>query len=472
MNVKELQYVYFVGIGGIGMSALARYFNFLGKKVVGYDKTPSKLTSEIAAEGISIHFEDSIENIPIDIRTSINNQHVLVIYTPAVPSDSNELTYFKENNFTVMKRSQALGLIIKNKRGIAIAGTHGKTSVTTTTTHLLRQSTLGCSAFLGGISKNYNTNFLFSAESEYVVVEADEYDRSFHQLFPEIALITAMDADHLDIYGTHEAVKESFYQFISQITTGGTLLIKYGLDISPVKEILERHAVKVFTYSMDNTSSDFHATNIRKQSGYYLFDIKTPSGTIQDITFNLPGPVNIENSVAAAAISWNTGMQDQFIASGLASFIGVRRRFDFYLKTNDIVFLDDYAHHPEEIKASIVAIKDFYPGKKVTVVFQPHLYSRTQDFAAEFAQSLSLADELILLEIYPARELPIPGVTSKIIFDNVTLDNKILIEKTSLVEHLKNCKIEVLITMGAGDIDNYIGSIKELLSSRLNKSCC
>lgn len=466
MNVKELQYVYFIGIGGIGMSALARYFNFLGKTVMGYDKTPSKLTAEIAAEGIGVHFTDSVENIPAGIRGSLPGRHVLVIYTPAVPSSNTELRYFIDNGFTVMKRSQALGLIIKNKRGIAIAGTHGKTSVTTTTTHLLRQSALGCSAFLGGISKNYNTNFLFSAESDYVVVEADEYDRSFHQLFPEIALVTSMDADHLDIYGTHEAVLQSFYQFVNQITTGGTLIYKQGLDMSPVSDLLARHAVKVYTYSGDDVTADFYACNIRRQMGAYLFDIQTPTGIVANIDFHLPGPVNIENSVAAAAIAWCAGVPPAGIAKGLSTFEGVRRRFDFHIKTAKLVLIDDYAHHPEELKASIAAIKDFYPGRKITVIFQPHLYSRTRDFATEFAQSLSLADELILLDIYPARELPIPSVSSKLIFDNVTTDNKILIDKSQLFETLKSKNIEVLMTIGAGDIDIFLSDISSLLTNK------
>jgi len=467
MNVKELQYVYFVGVGGIGMSALARYFNFLGKKVYGYDKTPSKLIDELVAEGISVHFDDSVELVPAEIRDASQKQHVLVIYTPAVPANHSELTFFMNNGFTVMKRSQALGLIIKNKRGIAIAGTHGKTSVTTTTTHLFRQSDLGCSAFLGGISKNYNTNFLFSAGSEYVVVEADEYDRSFHQLFPEIAVVTAMDADHLDIYGTHQAVIESFFQFMSQITTGGILIYKHGLDISPVKATLDQHAVKTFTYAMNDSRADFHATNIRKQLGCSVFDLVTPSGTINDITFHLPGPVNIENSVAASAVAWCSEIPSDIIAGGLSSFSGVRRRFDFHLKTDKVVLIDDYAHHPEELRASISSVKDFYPGKKITVIFQPHLYSRTKDFAAEFAKSLSLADELILLEIYPAREQPIPGVTSDIIFDKVTISPKMLITKSLLIDTIKKGDYEVLMTVGAGDIDTYIEEIKKVLSCGL-----
>jgi UDP-N-acetylmuramate--alanine ligase len=472
MNVKELKYVYFVGIGGIGMSALARYFNFYGKKVSGYDRTASPLTQTLTDEGILIHYIDSINNIPAEIRNIENKHQVLVVYTPAIPKDSKELRFFFTNGFIVLKRSQVLGLIIKDKRGIAIAGTHGKTSVTTTTSHLLKQSTIDCSAFLGGISKNYQTNFLFSKDSDYVVVEADEYDRSFHQLFPEIAVVTAMDADHLDIYGTHEAVIESFYQFMKQITVGGILILKQGLNIEPIQAVLDNHAVKVFSYSFDNPKSDFHATNIRKVEGKYLFDIKTPTGTISNISFNLPGPVNIENSVAAAAVAYSCEMESQEIADGLASFFGVKRRFDYHLKTDSIVYIDDYAHHPEEIKACLTAIRDFYPTKKITTIFQPHLFSRTKDFAAEFAESLSLCDELLLLDIYPARELPMEGVTSKIIFDNVTCKEKSLITKDEILSIIDKKNIEVLLTVGAGDVDSYCDAIKELLTNKLEHKNC
>ena len=467
MNVKELKYVYFVGIGGIGMSALARYFNFYGKKVSGYDRTASPLTQTLTDEGISIHYIDAVNNIPAEIRNSKYKHEVLVVYTPAIPKDSKELFFFITNGFIVLKRSQVLGLIIKDKRGIAIAGTHGKTSVTTTTAHLLKQSTIDCSAFLGGISKNYQTNFLFSKDSDYVVVEADEYDRSFHQLFPEIALVTAMDADHLDIYGTHEAVIESFYQFMKQITIGGVLILKQGLNIEPIKEVLDNHAVKVYRYSFNNTASDFHATNIRKVEGKYLFDIKTPSGSILDISFNLPGPVNIENSVAAAAVAYVCDMRSKEIADGLASFFGVKRRFDYHLKTDTIVYIDDYAHHPEEIKACLTAVRDFYPAKKITTIFQPHLFSRTKDFAAEFAETLSLSDELLLLDIYPARELPMEGVSSKIIFDSVKCKEKTLLTKNELLNTLAQKNVEVLLTVGAGDIDTYCEAIKELLTNKL-----
>lgn len=468
MNVKELTYVYFVGIGGIGMSAIARYFHFLGKNVTGYDRTSTPLTDELQSEGIAIHFSDSLSNIPEAVKAPENKQHVLVVYTPAIPKDSEELNYFIQNNFKVMKRSQVLGLIIKDKRGIGISGTHGKTSVTTTTAHILKQSSTNCSAFLGGISKNYQNNFLFSKESDYVVVEADEYDRSFHQLFPEIAVVTAMDADHLDIYGTHEAVKESFYQFMSQITTGGTLILKYGLDISKIESLLQSHAVKVYTYAMDNTQADFHACNIRKETGKTIFDIKTPRGIISSISFHLPGPVNIENSVAAAAVTLNCELSFEEIKSGLETFNGVKRRFDYYIKTDKIAYLDDYAHHPEELKACITAVRDFYPGKKITVVFQPHLFSRTQDFAKEFAESLSLCDELLLMDIYPAREKPIEGVTSKIIFDKVTLENKMMVTKADLLHKIGNLNIEVLLTVGAGDIDTFCADIKDLLLKKSN----
>ena len=467
MNVKELKYVYFIGIGGIGMSALARYFNFYGKQVAGYDRTTSPLTQTLADEGISVHYTDSLLEIPSDIRSLENKHQILVVYTPAIPKESEELNFFIKNQYTVLKRSQVLGLIIKDKRGIAVAGTHGKTSVTTTTAHLLKQSTIDCSAFLGGISKNYQTNFLFSPNSDYVVVEADEYDRSFHQLFPEIAVVTAMDADHLDIYGTHEAVIESFYQFMKQITIGGILILKQGLNIAPIETTLENHAIKVFRYSMNNPESDFHAMNIRKTEGRYLFDIKTPTGVIADISFNLPGPVNIENSVAAVAVAYSCKMSPEQIAAGLETFMGVKRRFDYHVKTDSIVYIDNYAHHPEEIKACLTAVRDFYPGKKITTIFQPHLFSRTKDFATEFAKSLSLSDELLLLDIYPAREKPIEGVTSKIIFDNVTCKEKTLISKDEIISILQRKNIEILLTVGAGDVDTFCDRIKELI---LNKT--
>ena len=469
MNVKELKYVYFVGIGGIGMSALARYFNFCGKSVAGYDRTMSALTQTLSSEGISIHYIDSFDNIPQQIKNIADKKQILVVYTPAIPADSEELQYFFKNNFTVMKRSQVLGLIIKDKRGIAIAGTHGKTSVTTTTAHLLKQSSIGCSAFLGGISKNYQTNFLFTKQSDYVVVEADEYDRSFHQLFPEIAVVTAMDADHLDIYGTHEAVLESFYQFMSQITVGGILVLKQGLNIEKVQAVLESHAVKIFRYSFDNKHSDFYASNVTIVNGSWKYDLNTPEGIIESIVCNLPGWVNIENSVAAAAVAYSCGLTKEEIASGLKSFSGVKRRFDYYIKTDSIAYLDDYAHHPEEIKACLTSLRQFYPNNKITVAFQPHLYSRTRDFADEFARSLSIADEVLLLDIYPAREKPIEGVASNIIFEKLTCSEKILIKKEQLLPEIEKRHIQVFITMGAGDIDLYCNKIKELLNNKYLK---
>lgn len=466
MNVTDLHTVYFVGIGGIGMSALARYFNFMGKRVYGYDRTPTALTAELQAEGIEIHFDDSVALIPESLKQAHATEHALVIYTPAIPESHSELQFFRTNKFKLLKRAQALGLIIKDRKGVAISGTHGKTSTTTCTAHLLKQSNIGCSAFLGGISKNYNTNFLFSASSPFVVVEADEFDRSFHQLFPEVTVITAMDPDHLDIYGTEAEFHRSFYQFIGQIKTGGSLISKLGLPLEPVKEVLQNRAIEHYTYSQQDTSSDFYALNIRRNDGAYLFDIQTPMGLITDVSFKLPGLVNIENAVAATAAALCSGVELADIKRGLQTFAGVQRRLEYQINTDKVVYINDYAHHPEELRAAISSIKHLYPERKISGVFQPHLYSRTKDFAAEFAKSLSLLDECILLDIYPARELPIPGVTSEIVFKNISSPEKTLCTKQELLSVLENRSFEVLLTMGAGDIDNFVEPIKTMLNNK------
>jgi len=465
--------VYFIGIGGIGMSALARYFKAKGCDVWGYDRTETALTRALCDEGIEIHYVDDVNAIPDSIRKQCAEAPVhhcivtperqctdtLIVYTPAIPASHSELRWFKERNCLMMKRSEVLGMISKSKETIAVAGTHGKTSVSTFITHLLTAADVGCDAFLGGISKNYNSNLMLTEGSRYVVAEADEYDRSFLRLFPHLAVVTAMDADHLDIYGTHEAMKEAFAQFASQITAGGILLIKHGLTL-PVSE-----GVRVFTYSLDNVAADFHAENIRMEGNRYMFTLATPRGKIVDIHLGAPGLVNVENGVAAAAVAFLLDADTEKIKAGISSFEGIKRRFDFRIITENVVYIDDYAHHPEELRFAIESVRKLYEGKHITGVFQPHLFTRTRDFADEFAQSLSALDSLILLDIYPAREEPIEGVTSEIIFNNVTIDDKILCAKEEVVNILKDRRIEVLITLGAGNIDTIVEKIEKMLKT-------
>lgn len=446
--------IYFLGIGGIGMSNLARYFISRGKKVAGYDRSKTALTDQLTHEGADIHYDDDIEQIPADFKKQGNT---LVVFTPAVPSDHSELNFFRNNGFQVVKRAQALGEITKSSKAICCAGTHGKTTTSSMTAHILKQSHLDCNAFLGGILKNYDSNLLLSEKSELTVVEADEYDRSFHWLHPYMALITSVDPDHLDIYGTEEEYLKSFEKFTSLIAPGGTLIIKEGIKLKPQVG----DDVTVYTYSMDK--GDFHAENIRIGNGTIVFDFLTPKQRISDIELGVPVKINIENSVGSMALAWLNGATEDELRTAMATFQGAKRRFDFHIKTNDLVLIDDYAHHPQELTASIQSVKELYPEKKVTGVFQPHLYSRTQDFADDFAKSLSLLDELILLDIYPARELPIEGVTSKIIFDKVTIANKTLCSKNELLDVLKNKEIEVLLTVGAGDIDQLLPQIEEVL---------
>ena len=440
------------------MSALVRYFLSKGKKVGGYDRTPSELTEKLIEEGADIHYEENIELIPEECKCK---ESTLVIFTPAIPQEHKELVFFRENGFEILKRAQVLGMITHTEKGLCVAGTHGKTTTSTMTAHLLHQSHVGCNAFLGGISKNYKTNLLLSETSEYVVIEADEFDRSFHWLTPFATVVTAVDSDHLDIYGTREAYLESFNKYTSLITTDGYLIVKKGIELSPrVKE-----GVKVFTYGIGE--GDFRAENIRIGNGEIIFDYTSPLGNINDIQLGVPVYVNIENGVAAMALAQIAGVNDEEIKKAMPTFGGVDRRFDFKIKEENLVFLSDYAHHPAEIKQSISSIKALYPGKKVTVVFQPHLYTRTRDFYKEFAASLSLADEVILLDIYPARELPIDGVTSQLIFD--CLENKasaIMCKKEDLTDIIAKREIEVLITLGAGDIDNMVPQIYNILKNR------
>ena len=429
------------------MSAIARYYNAKGFKVSGYDRTPSPLTHALESEGIEVHYTDDISYIPNEVEDT------LVVYTPAIPADMGELVYVQEKGYRVIKRSRMLGEIAEGQRCMAVAGTHGKTTTSTMTSHLFMDSGEGCSAFLGGISKNYNSNLLISP-NDVIVAEADEFDRSFLQLFPEIAVITSMDADHLDIYGDEQHVKEAFKAFASQVS--GTVIIKHGLDITPADT-----SARIRTYSFGNPEADFHAEPL--EDGH--FNLHYPGGVIEDCVVGIPGWVNVENATAASAIALTYGIAPEKIKRALASFSGVRRRFDIQVRKPGCVYIDDYAHHPEEIKAALSSIRRAYPSSKLTAVFQPHLYTRTRDFAPEFAQALSLADKVILLDIYPARELPIPGVTSEIIFNDITSE-KVLIRREELMGYLQNEPVEVLATLGAGDIDRFVGEIAEMLDRR------
>ena len=423
MEMQKITSVYFVGAGGIGMSALARYFRAKGKQVAGYDKT----------------------------------------YTPAIPETHTELNYFKTNGFTLMKRARVLGEITRTERGLCVAGTHGKTTTSSMLAHLLKQSHVDCNAFLGGILKNYNSNLMLSDKSDLAVIEADEFDRSFHWLNPYMAVITAVDPDHLDIYGTPAAYRESFEHFTSLIRPDGCLVMKKGLQLQPRLQ----EGTKLYTYSATE-EADFFARNIRIGNGDIVFDFVTPDGSIPDVKLGVPVKVNIENGVAAMALAWLNGVTPEEIRRGMETFAGPVRRFDFHLKKDDIVLLDDYAHHPAELKASIQSVKELYPDKKVTGIFQPHLYTRTRDFAADFAASLSLLDELILLDIYPAREEPIPGVTSQIIFDRVTIPNKRMIRKEELLDLVQKeaASFEVVLMVGAGNIDRLVEPVKQILEKR------
>ncbi len=443
------KHIYFIGIGGIGMSAIARYYNAKGFKVSGYDKTPSPLTEALEQEGIEVHYEDNVDFIPKSVEDT------LVVYTPAIPKDMGELVYVQDNGYRVIKRSQMLGEITRGQRCIAVAGTHGKTTTSTLTSHLFSASGEGCSAFLGGISKNYDSNLLTCA-NDVVVVEADEFDRSFLQLFPEIAVITSMDADHLDIYGDEAHIREAFKAFASQVS--GTVIAKWGLDITAADT-----KAQIKTYSFGNPEADFYAVPL-VQAGH--FDLHYPGGVIEDCVVGVPGWVNIENGTAAAAIALTYGIDPQEIKKALASFSGVKRRFDLQVKTPKCIYIDDYAHHPEEISAALSSIRKAYPSMKLTAAFQPHLYTRTRDFAEEFAKALSAVDKLILLEIYPAREEPIPGVTSEMIFKDVTAPEKVLLRRDEFMEYMENEDVELFVTLGAGDIDRFVGPIAQMLSER------
>lgn len=445
---------YFIGIGGIGMSAIARYFKFKGLNVAGYDRTESELTDTLQKEGIDVHYVDNVDFIPKDI------ENTLVVYTPAIPHDLKELKYVMDNGYNVFKRSKVLGEITDGERCLAVSGTHGKTTTSTLTAHILDESGEGCSAFLGGISKNYDTNLLMS-HTPTVVVEADEFDRSFLQLHPEIAVITAMDADHLDIYGDLEHVHEAFKAFASQVS--GTIIVKLGLDITS-----KDTNAKILRYHYNDPKADFYARNPQPDKlGYFSFDIVWPGGVIEGVKCGTPGWVNVENSVAAAAICLTYGLKPEAIKHAIGTFQGVKRRLDIHVNTEKISYIDDYAHHPKELSTAISSMRDIFPGRKLTAIFQPHLYTRTRDFADDFAAALSKVDKLILLDIYPAREEPIPGVTSEIIFDKVTAPEKVMLHKEELMGYLEKEPVDVLITFGAGNIADFIAPITELLEKRI-----
>ena len=458
MEIKDIKAVYFVGAGGIGMSAIARYF--LSKKLVvaGYDKTPSNLTHELEKEGMLIHYEENVELIPEACKDARNT---LVVYTPAIPAEHKELVYFRENGFTIEKRAQVLGTLTRTHKGLCVAGTHGKTSTSTMCAHIMHQSHLDCNAFLGGISKNYGTNYILSDKSDFVVIEADEFDRSFHWLRPWMSVITSTDPDHLDIYGTKEAYLESFRHYTELIQPGGALIIHKDLEM---KQHVQ-DGVKIYEYSQDE--GDFHAENIKIENGRITFDFISPIENVTGVELGQPVPINITNGVAAMAMAQLNGCTADELRNGMKTYGGVDRRFDFKIKNDKLVFLSDYAHHPKEIYQSAKSIRELYKDRKITAIFQPHLYTRTRDFYKDFANSLSLLDEVILCDIYPAREQPIPGVTSKLIYDNLKPGvEKSMIHKEDVLDLVKSRDFDVLVVLGAGDLDNYVPEITKILESK------
>ena len=457
MKIEQFTSIYFIGAGGIGMSALVRYFLSENKRVAGYDKTPSPLTLALEEEGAILHYEDNTSFIT---ESFLDTTKTLVIYTPAIPSSHTEFTFFKERDYTIMKRAEVLGLLTKSSKGLCVAGTHGKTTTSAILAHLLHSSKVGCTAFLGGITQNYHTNLLLSKNSPYTVIEADEFDRSFHSLSPYISIITSADPDHLDIYGTEEAYFESFEHYTSLIQPGGKLIIRENL---PIKPRLNKQ-VELLTYSKE--SGDYYAENITIENGELFMDFIGPNIRIDNIQLGVPVTINIENSIAALAVAHSCGATPAELKEAMATFKGVERRFDFVLKNSNHTLINDYAHHPAEIKQSILSIKELYPNKKLTVIFQPHLYSRTNDFYLNFADSLSLANEVILLPIYPAREEPISGVSSELIYKHLNKDlDKTLTSKSKLVKLLESKKPEIILTLGAGDINLMLPEIKTLLET-------
>lgn len=451
----KIKAVYFVGIGGIGMSAIARYFLNSGITVGGYDRTPSDLTEQLRKEGALIHYEDNVDLIPAECR---DKEHTLVIYTPAIPAEHSELTFFRSQGFEIQKRAQVLGTLTRSLKGLCVAGTHGKTTTSSMAAHLLHQSHVDCNAFLGGITKNYGTNYILSKDSPYVVIEADEFDRSFHHLTPYASVITATDADHLDIYGTEKAYLESFRKYSSLIQKGGYLIMHTGLKMQP--DVQE--GVTVYTYSREG--GDFHAENVSIGGGRITFDLVSPLGNIPGIELGVPVSVNIENGIAAMALAQIAGATAEEIRQGMASFSGVDRRFDFHIRTDKMAYLSDYAHHPEEIRRSLESLRELYQGRRIKVIFQPHLYTRTRDFYREFADALSLVDDVCIVDIYPAREAPIEGVTSKLIYDNLRPGiRRQMCHKDEILDVVRQGGFDVLVTLGAGDIENYASQITEIL---------
>ena len=458
MELKDIKAVYFVGAGGIGMSAIARYFIRKGMVVAGYDKTPSELTKQLEREGALLHYEENIDEIPHACR---DPKQCLVIYTPAIPAEHKELQYFRANGLTVEKRAQVLGTLTRTHKGLCVAGTHGKTSTSTMCAHIMHQGHIDCNAFLGGISKNYSTNYIISAESDYVVIEADEFDRSFHWLRPWMSVITATDPDHLDIYGTKEAYLESFRHYTTLIQPGGALIIHRGLemhaDVQP--------GVKVYEYS--RTEGDFHAENIRIDNGTITFDFVSPIENVKDVELGQPVPINIDNGIAAMAMAQLAGCTAEELKYGMKTYRGVDRRFDFKINDSRHVLLSDYAHHPKEIYQSAKSIRELYKGRHITAIFQPHLYTRTRDFYRDFADALSQLDEVILTEIYPAREQPIEGVTSQLIYDNLRPGiEKSIIRKDDVLDLVKQRDFDVLVILGAGDLDNYMPQITKIIENK------
>lgn len=459
---KEFENIYFIGIGGIGMSALARYFKHEGKNVAGYDRTSTPLTQDLQKEGIEVHYKDDVSLID---NIFLDKSKTIVVYTPAVPVSHSEFSYFLDNGFDIVKRSQMLGVIAANKYVMAVAGTHGKTSTSTLLAWLNGRAALcddgsigGGSAFLGGISKNFDSNMVLGRPNR-LTVEADEFDRSFLRLYPNVALITSTDADHLDIYHTHEELKNAFSEFVLQIVPHGTLIYKYGIDLR-----VSNNDIDVYTYSLDNCNASFYAKNIRqRQHGLYSFDIVCPNMIIEDCTLGIPGLLNVENCIGAVSMIWVAGFDVENLKMALKEFKGVKRRMDFRLVTDSIVYIDDYAHHPSELSSTIDSLRDIYPDRKITAIFQPHLYTRTRDFALGFAKVLSSVDKLILLPIYPAREEPIEGVSSEIILDMVTLEDKKIVAKDKLIDYIKKEDLDILVTFGAGDIDALCSGICDKL---------
>ena len=460
MEIKNIKSVYFIGAGGIGMSAIARFFIKKGLVVAGYDKTPSTLTGQLEREGMLIHYEENVNEIPFVCK---QKDTCLVVYTPAIPENHKELKYFRENGFEIQKRAQVLGTLTRQHKGLCVAGTHGKTTTSTMCAHILHQSHLDCNAFLGGISKNYGTNYILS-DSDFVVIEADEFDRSFHWLSPYMTVITSTDPDHLDIYGTKEAYLESFRHYTELIQPQGALIIHRDLEM---KENLPA-GVRRFDYALNE--GDFHAENIRIENGEITFDFVSPIESVSDIELGQPVPINIENGIAAMAMAQLAGCTAKELRIGMKTYDGVERRFDFKIKTPELVFLSDYAHHPKEILQSARSIRELYKNRKITAIFQPHLYTRTRDFYQDFADALSLLDEVVLTEIYPAREQPIEGVTSQLIYDRLRPGiEKQMIQKSNVIQFVRNHSFDVLIVLGAGDLDNLVPQMTTILNEKVRR---